>query len=56
MLKVISDYKGAPGMISLKKNEHVTEVMSDDDGWTVVKKKDGTEGPIPSAHLGSTFP
>ena len=43
-------------MISLKKNENVTEVTPDDDGWTVVKKKDGTEGAVPSAHLGNTFP
>ena len=53
MLRVISDYKGAPGMISLKKNEDVTEVIPDDAGWTVVKKKDGNEGAVPSAHLGN---
>ena len=40
-------------MISLKKNENVTEVTPDDDGWTVVKKKDGTEGAVPSEHLGN---
>ena len=55
MLRVISDYKGAQGTISLQKNEDVTELIPDDGGWTVVKKKDGTVGCAPSAHLGNTI-
>ena len=55
MLKVVWSYKGAPGMVSLQKNEYVTEVTPDDDGWTLVKKKDGSEGSVPSTHLGNNI-
>ena len=52
VLKATYSYKGAPGMISLMSDEEVEEVTADVDGWTVVKKKDGTIGPVPSIQLG----
>ena len=39
-------------MISLTKGEEVEEVKPDDEGWTVVKKRDGSEGAVPTEHLG----
>ena len=39
-------------MISLTKGEEVEEVKPDEDGWTVVKKSDGSEGAVPTEHLG----
>ena len=42
----------APGIISLINNEDVTEVTPEDAGSTVIKKTHGTEGAVPSGHLG----
>ena len=39
-------------MISLTNGEEVEEVKPDEEGWTVVKKRDGSEGAVPTEHLG----
>ena len=52
MIIALRSYKGGPGMISLTKGEQLEEVKPDEDGWTVVKKRDGHEGAVPTEHLG----
>ena len=39
-------------MISLTEGEEVEEVTPDEDGWTVVRKRNGGEGAVPTKHLG----
>ena len=51
-VKAVCSYKGGPGMISLTKGEELEEVKPDEDGWTVVKKRNGGEGAVPTKHLG----
>ena len=51
-IKALCSYKGGPGMISLTKGEEMEEVTPDEDGWTVVKKRDGGVGAVPTEHLG----
>ena len=48
----VRPYKGAPGRVSLSRGDEVEVVAPDDDGWTVVRKRDGKEGPVPSDQLG----
>ena len=52
MIIALHSYKGGPGMISMTKGEQLEEIKPDEDGWTVVKKRDGAEGAVPTEHLG----
>ena len=54
-LMAIRMFNGAPGMISLEKDEEVVEVMPADGGWTVVRKKNGAEGPVLTEVLSKIF-
>ncbi|KAB5591955.1 Myosin-1 [Ceratobasidium theobromae] len=50
MVKVLYDFAGQPGEMSLAKGEVLELVEKDKDGWTLVKKN-GTEGWAPSDYL-----
>ncbi|CAE6338846.1 unnamed protein product [Rhizoctonia solani] len=49
-VKVLYDFAGQPGEMSLAKGEILELVEKDKDGWTLVKKN-GTEGWAPSDYL-----
>ncbi|KAF8684726.1 Myosin Large ATPase [Rhizoctonia solani] len=49
-VKVLYDFAGQPGEMSLTKGEILELVEKDKDGWTLVKKN-GTEGWAPSDYL-----
>ncbi|KAG8693253.1 class II myosin, partial [Ceratobasidium sp. 395] len=50
MVKVLYDFTGQPGEMSLNKGEILELVEKDKDGWTLIKKN-GTDGWAPSNYL-----
>jgi hypothetical protein len=46
---------GAPGLVSITEGEEVMELSAEIKGWTMIKKADGSEGSVPSKHLGNAI-